>query len=172
MKFRIARKKDASLIAKLHAESWQNAYRGILSDNYLDNNVFDERLSKWTERLTNMPKNRHIILAFEKDEPIGFICVFGNDDPNWGALIDNLHIHPDKKGRGIGKVLMQKAAIWVKQNYPDSGLYLWVYEANHAAVAFYEKMQGKMVEKAEHESTDGTSTTVLRYVWGDLNILL
>ncbi|MBI5268002.1 MAG: GNAT family N-acetyltransferase, partial [candidate division Zixibacteria bacterium] len=53
MRFRIATPADAPAIAELHAASWRTAYRGVLSDTYLDGNIIDERTAVWHSRLTS-----------------------------------------------------------------------------------------------------------------------
>ena len=165
MKYRKAKLNEAETIAHLHAKSWQTAYRGILTDAFLDNDVFNNRLKVWTERLGKREKNRFICVAVEKDTLKGFVCVYGNDDAQWGALIDNLHVLPDLKGQGIGKRLMQEAAKWVFEKYKKPDFYLWVYKENHASRGFYERMGGENVEEAIHENPDGTFSKVLRYAW-------
>ena len=41
---------DANAIAAVHAESWRTAYRGILSDAYLDGPIDAERRRLWRAR--------------------------------------------------------------------------------------------------------------------------
>jgi len=43
--------KDISGIANLHALSWQENYNEVLSKNYLEHKVLDERLGVWTKAL-------------------------------------------------------------------------------------------------------------------------
>ena len=165
MFFRIAYPNDAAAIAHLHAESWRNTYRGMMSDAYLDGDVFTERLKKWQARFDNPKDNQHIIVALQNDELAGFACVYGADDEKWGSLIDNLHVRPDLKGQGIGKQLIQKAMDWARENYPEQGIYLLVFEANEASRRFYEAMGGTNAERKLYENEDGTEGYVLRYFW-------
>ncbi|KAB2932692.1 MAG: GNAT family N-acetyltransferase [Leptonema illini] len=106
MILRFATVEDTEAIATLHAESWRTSYRGMLRDEYLDKDVFQDRKDLWMSRLFSPAENQCIILAEEDDELCGFICAFGNDDPRWGTLIDNLHVRQDRKGLGIGKALI------------------------------------------------------------------
>ena len=165
MTYRKAKKDEAQAIAILHAQSWQIAYKNILSDAFLEKEVLPNRLHLWSERFAKREKNRWIYVAVDKQVLKGFVCVYGNDDPKWGALIDNLHVLPELKGQGIGKRLMQEAAKWVTDNYPNPRFYLWVYENNHEARRFYEKMGGENVEMELYENADGSSSNVLRYAW-------
>ena len=131
MGFRRATISDAKRVAELHAESWRNTYRGILSDQFLDHEIFANRLSLWQKRLSEpQPESQLILLAEERGELLGFGCAFLDADPRWDALLDNLHIRVDAQGRGLGRRLMSEEVSWVLRHRPGSGLYLWVFEAN------------------------------------------
>lgn len=172
MIYRQAKSNEAEAIATLHAKSWQVAYKGILSDDFLENEVVENRLKIWTERFAHPAENEFICVAVEDEELKGFVCVYGNDDAKWGALIDNLHVLPELKGQGIGKRLMYEAAKWVSDNYPTPHFYLWVYEDNHQARRFYEKMGGENVESALYENPGGGISNTLRYAWRDITLPL
>ena len=165
MNYRPATYSDHQSIAHLHARSWQENYRGIWSDEYLDHQVSQDRLNVWQNRLQNPPENQHIILA-EKDNLLcGFTCVYVNDDPQWGALIDNLHVIASQKGHGIGKQLMKEAAQWIHSQCPDSPFYLWVFEKNYSARKFYDAVGGKPQAPELHLNSDGSQALVIRYAW-------
>jgi GNAT superfamily N-acetyltransferase len=172
MTYRKAKPNEAEAIATLHAQSWQVAYKGILSDAFLRDEVLENRLKIWQNRFDDPQNNVFICVAVEEQTLNGFVCIYGNDDEQWGSLIDNLHVLPNLKGRGIGKELMQKAAKWVLKNYPNIGLYLWVYEENHAARRFYEKMGGENVESQLYENADGSSSNVIRYAWRNIRTII
>ena len=165
MIYRNANKNDVAAIANLHAESWRSTYRGMMSDAYLDGDVFEERFKHWKARFDLPKDNQYIIVAIENDKLVGFACVFGDDDAKWGSLIDNLHVRPDLKRQGIGKYLIQKAMSWVHEHYPEKGVYLWVFEDNIASRRFYEAIGGINVEKIWHPNEDGTAAYALRYAW-------
>ena len=165
MIYRQAKSNEAKAIAALHAKSWQVAYKGILSDAFLNNEVEENRLKIWTERFANPVGNEFIYVAVEDNLMKGFVCVYGNDDAQWGALIDNLHVLPESKGQGIGKQLMHEAAKWIGDNYPNPHFYLWVYEDNYEARRFYEKMGGQNVERHLHDNPGGGASYALRYAW-------
>ncbi len=165
LSFRNARKEDAENIAKLHAKSWQRAYKGILSDEYLANNVLKNRLETWQKRFENPKENQYIILVEENDILLGFVCIFGNQDTEYGSLIDNLHVKPDLKGKGIGKKLLIKASDLILENYKTRIMHLWVFEANTSAIGFYENCGGKNAERSLRDNPDGTQSYCFRMVW-------
>ncbi len=172
MTYKVATKNDAYAIAQLHAASWRVSYRGILTDAFLDTEILQERFQVWTKRLANPTTTQFVLMAYEGDKLCGFVCAYGDDDERWGALIDNLHVLPECKGRGIGSALMRKAANWVLQNYPHSGLFLWVYADNQEAIQFYERMRGTKVGSKIHNNPGGGSSHAIRYVWRDLKSLI
>ncbi len=172
MNIRNAEHSDADAIAIIHAESWRSSYREILSDEFLDKAVWDERRSFWQKRMPEPgAEKRLILLACEKDEVLGFLCLYLDADPRWGALLDNLHIHPNRKGLGHGSALVARAANWLLGKRPQSGLYLWVYEQNHEARRFYKKLGGTTAEKLFKKTVEGKQVATLRYIWDDIKPL-
>ncbi|HEY8173179.1 MAG TPA: GNAT family N-acetyltransferase [Dehalococcoidia bacterium] len=162
---RPATKDDADRVARLHAESWRTAYRGIYADAYLDGPVFDDRIRVWRERFATSRDGQHVLLAETEAGLEGFICVFGDDDDTWGSLIDNLHVAPGHKRRGIGARLMHAGALWLHEHYPKSGVYLWVLQDNAPARRFYERLGARDEGAVEHDMPGGGSAFGCRYVW-------
>lgn len=163
--YRIANLNDAAAIADLHAKSWQQNYRGSLSDDYLDHQIETERLIFWTKRFQKASENEHIIIAEQNDQLIGFSCICLDEDPQWGALIDNLHVAKAHIGKGIGTVLMQKSMQWIKEQRPESGIYLWVLTNNTKGIKFYERLGGVKVEEKTDQMYDGSQVVVYRIAW-------
>ena len=86
MRFRDATLADAPGIAALHAASWRRAYRGMLSDEYLDNDLEADRTSVWIGRLTTPNPNQRVVLAEVSDQLAGFACAFGLGRSGFGDL--------------------------------------------------------------------------------------
>jgi ribosomal protein S18 acetylase RimI-like enzyme len=165
MTYREANFNDAAQIAALHAKSWRYAYRGILRDDFLDGDVFQNRVALWEQRLASPPANQFVLAAIENQNIEGFVCVNGGADARWGSLIENLHVAKEMQGRSIGKALMKAAAAWIEKNYPEAGMYLWVYEANVSARRFYENLGASNAELIVKENPGGGFANSLRYVW-------
>src|SRR6202035_6061718 len=67
---------DYPRIAHLHALSWRSAYRGIVSEEYLENQVFEERLAVWKARIGDgVAPGQSGILACAGIELLGFAWV-------------------------------------------------------------------------------------------------
>jgi hypothetical protein len=96
MHLRRATKDDIAPIACLHALSWRDAYRSILDPAFLAGPVESDRLAVWSARLSNPRDDQQIIIAVEQGV-VGFVCAFGDEDPQWGACVDNLHVTCDRQ---------------------------------------------------------------------------
>lgn len=160
---------DEAAIARLHADSWRTAYRGILRDEFLDETVIANRREVWSARFSEIDRADQLILVYEERGEIqAFVCAFLDADPEWGTLIDNLHVTPGLKGKGLGRQLISAVAENVKQHGLHCMLHLWVYEQNTGARGFYERMGGVVSECVQEEGPDGSTMSILRYVWRDL----
>lgn len=137
---------DAEAIALLHADSWRRHYRGAYLDSYLDGDVLAERRSVWTERLGVPDDRRFTFVAEVGARLVGFAHTVPDDDPTWGALLDNLHVTSELKRHGIGSRLLAASARRLVATRPNQPLYLWVLDQNTAARSFYTALGGAPVE--------------------------
>jgi ribosomal protein S18 acetylase RimI-like enzyme len=183
LRFRAAERGDAAAIAALHAASWQRHYRGAFSDAFLDGEVDGFLLDTWTTRLAAPgPLARTILAELRRSGEgdgdgdralVGMAHTVLDDDPAWGALLDNLHVAHGLKRHGVGTRLMSLTARAVIAARPGSGLYLWVLEQNDNARAFYEARGGTFVESrdvrppADDPARLNGRPLGLRYAWPD-----
>jgi GNAT superfamily N-acetyltransferase len=169
--FRTARPGDARAIAELHADSWQRHYRGAFSDAFLDGDVLEYLLPLWTGRLDPPNPRARTILAEHDGLLVGLAHTFLDEDPVWGAFLDNLHVAHGLKRRGIGARLLTLTRRAVRDWSPSSGLYLWVLEQNSDAQAFYTAQGGVCVERDDVAPPGGDPARLtgqpigLRYAW-------
>ncbi len=170
---RHARPADETAIARLHADSWRTAYRGILRDEFLDGPVVAERRELWRDRFADLERTDQLILVSgEGAEVHGFACAFLDADPEWGTLLDNLHVRPELKGRGLGRELMSAVAEQVERGARRTLLHLWVYEQNTGSRRFYERMGGAAGACVAERAPGGVERNIMRYVWRDLSSLV
>ena len=132
----------------------------------------------WARRLQDPDAASATIIAEESAESlVGFVHVAFEDDPRWGALIDNIHVAGERHRWGVGTRLMAAAAEAVIERRASGGLYLWVLEQNVAAQAFYEARGGRFTERAPVDAPAGVpgrlngSPFKLRYVWAEPAVL-
>ncbi len=175
--FRLAGPGDAEAVANLHADSWRRHYRGAYSDVFLDGDVLADRLVVWIELLREPDPRRYTILA-EDGGLVGFANTVFEQDPTWGALLDNLHVADGYKRRGIGSRLLALTAAAVMGRPQRTGLYLWVLEQNVDARAFYEARGGRWAGRGLVSPPSGVagrltgSPAKLRYAWQEPAVLL
>lgn len=162
---------DAPTIAALHAASWRRAYRGILTDAFLDADLEAERLALWSAKLAS-PGSGCGWLALVNDEPAGFVFVRPDDDAEWGTLIDNLHVAAMHQGHGIGRRLLHTVGEWADAHATAASVHLWVFADNRAARGFYARAGGREVELVDRAASDGRVLPEYRVAWGSPSALI
>lgn len=139
MTLRTATIADIPACASVHLQTWQIAYRGIISDDYLDALTLDNFRARWERGMGNI--TRTSLVAEVEAGVVGFV-VFGLPMEKENVLestgeVYALYIHPNHARRGIGSALMEAAL----QSLTDAGytqVILWTWEINHSACRFYE----------------------------------
>ena len=168
-----ASRSDADPVADLHTRSRRIAYRGLYGDAYLDAELFNASRSTWRARFDSFDPAADLILAMmDGGEPVGLAYASFRLKPEVGALLDNLHVAPERKGGGLGSALLAGVAQWLVEEHGGAPLHLEVYAPNAAALSFYERKGG--VEAARYRETvpGGREVDVVRYRWAQPSALL
>ena len=152
---------DADVIAALHAASWRSAYRGIFKEGTLGPSLDGERRAHWHGKLGAMIPTDTVLIAGD----VGFIAVWAQGDPGFGAYIDNLHVRPERRSGGLGRRLLGEAMRRVSKR-GERGAYLWVFDDNVRAIDFYRRLGGEIIEGGFDE-IDGTQVAHSRIAWRD-----
>jgi GNAT superfamily N-acetyltransferase len=163
---------DYAAIAKLHAESWQQTYRGIFTDNFLDNHAEEERSKVWHDRLRHPVNNQLVTVAVQNEIIVAFSCLYLYDDPASGSLLDNLHVASSFQNSGVGKMLMKNCASQILAYCDSHKMYLWVFKLNQNARRIYEHLGGVNVMTEIKETMNGAGVKACKYVWDDVTVLL
>ncbi|MGD8962400.1 MAG: GNAT family N-acetyltransferase [Desulfobacterales bacterium] len=162
MNIRHFRRSDRPQIAAVQIESWKDTYAGVLPAAYLANQVAAELKHHWSE-VEIQPED--IVRVAEDDGIIGFISVWCRPDP----FIDNLHVKPAMRSKGIGSKLMASAARqMIRQGHGSA--YLWVFEKNQRAIQLYERLGGIRTEHAV-KNIFGHKLPSVKMVWSDISVL-
>ncbi len=134
---------DAENITKMHIQSWQETYKNIVDQEYLDNlpDTFETRLKFRQEILSR--KDRAILLIAEKDGKIIGFCDAGIIREYEGAKgeVYAIYLLKEYQGSGIGKKLFQQAVEFLFANNLTPFVVL-VLKDNLPARKFYEKCGG------------------------------
>jgi ribosomal protein S18 acetylase RimI-like enzyme len=170
---RDATESDCTSIARLHAESWCSAYRGMLSDEYLETRVHAERAALWQARFSERTVNPFIVILAEIDSQLaGFACVFPNEHPVFGSYVDNLHVAPQLARQGIGMCLLAEVGRRLIAHQTPGGVYLWVIAENTNARQFYSRVGAVEVGSEEFPMPDGGRVREVRCYWPSATSLL
>jgi GNAT superfamily N-acetyltransferase len=162
---------DVEVMARIHAESWRDAYRGILRDEYLDGDILSERQALWRARFQRPKPGQVGLLALSGTIAIGFAFAFPGAHARWGTLLDNLHVLPSQRGGRVGTRLLHALTGHVMRHHPGEGLFLWVYELNTRTRMYYERLGAKQIERAEITAPGGGTVAEWLYAWPDVEAL-
>jgi ribosomal protein S18 acetylase RimI-like enzyme len=139
VRIREAEPKDARAIAEVHVRSWQAAYRGQLTDDYLDSLSVQDRL-ELQRRMLETPGERRTWVADD-----GGVVGFAVTGPSQDADADDrtgelyaVYLEPERFGVGIGKALCDRALDDLRERGFRAAT-LWVLETNEGARRFYER---------------------------------
>ena len=160
----------ADAIARLHAENWKSTYRGILPDDYLDNQVDSERLDYWRTALANGSYSMVRVARDGAGIVAGFSGLKAGVDKGYDQTIEHLHVSSSARGTGLGRALMADAA---RQTMARGGssLCLWVFEDNVKAIGFYESLGGVTDARGTDKFAGGNAPD-RRIGWRDLDALV
>lgn len=163
---------DASGVALVHVRAWQQAYRGLLPQQVLDDLNVEARSDGWAQYLSSPPSDHLGALVVRSDVAAGSLpagsvlgwVTFGNGrtpgKPDGEGEIKAIYVHPDVQGLGCGRALMESALASLRTaNYQRA--YLWVLDGNDPAIAFYEHM-GFTLTGATKEANSAGVTVVER----------
>ena len=165
---RVAHPEDATNIAQVHIQSWQETYRGLMPDGYLDNldSIEGERrLANWKKNLTNSETMRSTWVAEIDDEIIGFVSVGkGRDkEPIAEGEIYAIYLLKAYHGSGIGRALFD-AGISVLKAMNMTSASLWVAKGN-STEGFYKHLGGVLQGEKIDKCGGVENLAEHRYVW-------
>ena len=122
-------------MAWVHVEGWRQAYRGLLSDDLLDDPDFVPRRERfWTAALTEERWAAHrFALAESRGIVIGIAGSAPADGEAWDVHLNILYLLAEHHGGGAGTALLQVVV------EPHESAALWVADPNPRAQAFYRK---------------------------------
>lgn len=132
--------KDARAIAEIHVRSWQAAYRGQLTDDYLDSLTVDGRLEQHRRSLEEPRTGWVTWVADDAGALTGFAVTGPSEDADAGERTGELYaiyLDPEQVGTGLGRRLFEHALQDLRSRGFDTAT-LWVLETNERARRFYE----------------------------------
>lgn len=119
---------DAHEVALFHTKCWREAYRGIVSQAYLDGVTVADREIRWQDRLTSGV--RRTVLALSSERLVGVVSWGRTDVPDLPPLeLMSLYVAASLRSQGVADEL-------VAHSICSEPAHLLVFEANRRAQAF------------------------------------
>lgn len=142
---------DAEAIAWVRVTCWQETYRGLLPDEYLDRLSFESKLKIWQEALASqgnfvlLARHAGVIVGFISSGPVSSLPSYGAD-----GEIYALYLLAGYHGQGIGSRLFRSAAKrWAGKG--GKSLIVMFLDGNAKAAAFYNAHGGREVGQGAYE---------------------
>ena len=138
IRVRAATEDDAARLAEVHVAAWRAAYRGVMTDEYLDGLDVGRAASAWRRNILEPGEGTIHLVVQSGHEVVGFAILgpaAGDSDPETGQL-HAINVHPDCWARGAGSILFAAA----EQKFVELGYrraFLWVEKSNNRAISFY-----------------------------------
>ena len=116
----------------VHCTAWQEAYRGIVCDRYLDSMTVEAT----TARARKFPENT--LVAKDKEKVVGFAVysLSRDEDLMDAGEVVAIYILSEYYGHKIGYRLMNEA---VSRLSEYNTIFVWVLEQNERAIRFYHR---------------------------------
>jgi ribosomal protein S18 acetylase RimI-like enzyme len=165
LRIREAEPKDARAIAEVHVRAWRAAYRGQLTDDYLDELTVEGRLEDQRRSLEAPMAGWRTWLAEDGDAPIGFAVTGPSQDADADRRTGEvyaIYLEPDRVGTGAGRLLFEHAVGDLRERGFTTAT-LWVMESNDQARRFYEIAGWKPDGITTSERVDCEMRPTLRY---------
>ena len=116
--------------AYVHWRSWQEAYPGLVSREYLEK----LSLEKCEQMAFRFPENT--LVAKEGERVLGFVCYGeGSEEAPGIGEIFALYVLAERYGTGLGRRLMEAGLAELRD---CTEFRLWVLKGNERAIRFYE----------------------------------
>ena len=134
---------DAEAVTDILMNAWKTAYRGIVSDEYLDN------MNRETLAERRRQQHKDYIVAVSDGRIVGYCWYMSNnsysqDVPEVDSEVVALYVDPASKRHGLGRMLLSHAMDDLR-NQGKKKMIIWCLKDNLPARAFYEKMGGSIV---------------------------
>lgn len=156
IEFVAATQSDAQTISKLRQKVWSTTYRGIFPDEMIDQ--FDY---SWHEErdLARIRSGDYMVCCITASgESIGYVIV-GTKEP---LVLQSLYILPEYQRHGIGRMVFA----WIRNYCKNNGIAAFIchcHPENKNALAFYQKMGGRIIARDENGDAHWQDTVVLEF---------
>ena len=161
---------DAAGIARVHFDTWQTAFRGIVPDGYLQSASYEKRKSAWEVALCRQDRTKLVGVAEDEARQIVGFAVAGPERTGaaeYSGELEAIYVLQSHQRQGIGRSLIAWAAERLVQAGMSSML-VWTL-ADSPYRPFYEVLGGKLVRETER-NFGGLMLKVVGYGWSDTHL--
>ena len=135
---------DEPAIARVQVLTWQQTYRGILPDEFLDALDVERSAESWRAVVSDRKRITHVV-----DGPgiLGF-CTAGpsrGDPGGYRGEVEAIYVHPTEQARGHGAALVRAAMAWLAGRRLTP-VVVWALEANTPAHGFYQALGAQRLD--------------------------
>ncbi|MCX7365759.1 MAG: GNAT family N-acetyltransferase [Alphaproteobacteria bacterium] len=174
IRIRRARRADAAAIGRVHVETWQSSYAGLLPDSMLAGMSDVRQTAWWSRSLGDAVEARGIFVADDEDAGVvGFgSCGAVRDMPEGldgtetrAGEVYTLYVEPDFQNLGLGRRLLDALFRQLRADGCDVAV-LWMLATNPARF-FYEGMGGGFAGQRT-DTMAGQDVEEIAFVWRNL----
>jgi GNAT superfamily N-acetyltransferase len=159
---RRARPADAAPLARVHVQSWREAYRGIIPQTYLDQLSVPAHERQWRRSLGGSTWG---FVAEWEQRVVGFASAgLARARRDVSGELYLLYVLRACHGRGIGRALFD-ACHYELARCGHHGLLVWVL-ADNPARRFYQRLGGELAGESE-VTLAGAKLREVAFVWPD-----
>jgi len=163
MKIRRATIEDISCLARIHLDSWNQAYRGLVPDSCLEGFTFGKRKARFEKSIAEGKEETYVVES--DDALLGFAAVGECRDCDVDVArvgeIWGIYVAPEYWRKGAGRALAQHAqGVLAHRGLEEATL--WVLEENDGARKFYEHL-GFTLDGGKKTVTLGEPLPTVRY---------
>jgi GNAT superfamily N-acetyltransferase len=157
---------DAEGMARVHVESWEAAYRGLIPNKVIDRLTVERRTVGWNQRLRDPEPRTAAFVAEHGGELVGLCNVGPTRDDDLDAErvgeVQAIYVLPDHWGHGHGRDLMREALDWLRSGGFAAAM-LWVLDTNTIGREFYEKGGWRLDDAVKVDESFGSPLNEVRY---------
>ena len=150
---RRATAQDADGIGAFQTRAWQQAYRGLVPESYLDAVTAHQRSVRWRRRI--LDGERSVWVAHAAGDLIGVASTSSTPRERMDLPeleLSSIYVDASVYGQGVAQLLLGAAIA-------DKAAHLWVFDGNTRAQRFYARQGFEASTERQSDSDTGLGET-------------